>query len=417
MKSLFYTIYEDRFKFFLYFYFFVMPWNFFKAQMGVLTLILLLLWIEKFRKNIFINLKKIVEFKPLIILFAFILYTYVASLWSDSIKEALEHLNQFHKYYFLLIPILFTSLSETEAKNSIKVLIVSFASYSFFSLLIYLNVFSVEGSNYTNPKGILAYAIATQYMAIGALSAFFFGIFSQSKQSKIFFLTLSLICFLALVVNNSRTSQLAFLLSSITLLLFFYKASLFRVKALLFSISSLLIVFAFSFYLIKDMTLKRYTQAYDQFQIALENDVYEGAFGARLFFNKAAIEIFSDNFVFGTGPVDNYHLLRNMQTNHPHFNHHITSSFHSQHFEILTGYGLVGYSLFAASILSLLYYLRHERLYFFVGLSIFTTFFFISFANYTILKKPVTYIFISFFILLAVVAYRQYTQKGHNDLT
>lgn len=135
MKSLFYTIYENRFKFFLYFYFFVMPWNFFKAQMGVLTLILLLLWIEKFRKNIFINLKKIVEFKPLIILFAFILYTYVASLWSDSIKEALEHLNQFHKYYFLLIPILFTSLSETEAKNSIKVLIVSFASYSFFLCL------------------------------------------------------------------------------------------------------------------------------------------------------------------------------------------------------------------------------------------------------------------------------------------
>lgn len=379
--------------------------------MGVFTVILLILWIEKFRKNILLNLKKILDFKPLLLLLLFFIYTYVSALWSDSFKDALEELNQFQKYYFLLIPILFTSLTETEAKNSIKVLIVSFASYALFSLLIYMNLIAVEGSTQSNPKGILAYAIATQYMAIGAISSFTFGVFAKSKQSKIFFLSLSIICFFALFVNNSRTSQLAFLLSSITLLLFFYRTTLFKLKVFIFSCLSLLIVLSTSYYLVKDETLNRYTQAYKQLQIAIENDEYSGAFGARVFFNVAAIKILSDNLIFGTGPVDNREIHKEMQRKHPSFNHHITGSFHSQHFEILTAYGLLGYGLFSTSIISLLFYLRHNKLYFLIGLSIFTTFFFISFANYTFLKKPITYIFISFFILLSIIAYQRYVEQ------
>lgn len=198
--------------------------------------------------------------------------------------------------------------------------------------------------------------------------------------------------------------------------MFFYRATLFKLKVFVFSCLSLLIVLSTSYYLVKDETLHRYAQAYEQFQVAVNNDEYSGAFGARVFFNVAAIKILSDNLLFGTGPVDNYDLLREMQAKHPHFNHHITSSFHSQHFEILTGYGIFGYSLFAASIIYLLFYLRRDKLYFFIGLNIFTTFFFISFANYTFLKKPITYIFISFFILLAVIAYRQHIQKRSNDI-
>ena len=43
---------EDKYILFVYFYLFIMPWNFFKWQMGVLTVILFIWWLVKFRTQI-----------------------------------------------------------------------------------------------------------------------------------------------------------------------------------------------------------------------------------------------------------------------------------------------------------------------------------------------------------------------------
>ena len=70
---------KDKYILFIYFYLFIMPWNFFKWQMGVLTLILFIWWLIKFRTSIKDKIIELIKFKPLTILILFIIYSYISS--------------------------------------------------------------------------------------------------------------------------------------------------------------------------------------------------------------------------------------------------------------------------------------------------------------------------------------------------
>ena len=114
-----------------------MPWNFLKAQMGILTFVLFIWWVIKYKSVIISKLKSIIEFKPLFLLIMFIVYSYISILWSSSVEDGLDHVNKFHKYYIFIILPLFLTLNEKEAFSSIKVLIVSVGFYAIFSLSIF----------------------------------------------------------------------------------------------------------------------------------------------------------------------------------------------------------------------------------------------------------------------------------------
>ena len=403
--------FEDKYILFIYFYLFIMPWNFFKWQMGALTVILFIWWLIKFKNSLVEKIKSIFQFKPLFILVLFILYTYITPLWSESWSEGMDYVNSFHKYYLLLIPILFTSLDSSQAKIGIKIFILSFVSYSIFSILIYLGLFTIEDTNSTssNPKGIMGYAIVTQYMAVGTIASFFLGIFSQSLRAKTIFFLFSFICLFALVVNNSRTAQLAFFMATIILAIYYYRKSFFRIKTfLLFFLSVTIFISGIVFVLEKENKLNRYKSAYNEALLVINENRYDGSFGLRLYFNKIALEILKEDLFFGMGPVDNTEHLEEKMLNDPYFkNKQVFSAFHSNHMDLLTRYGLVGYLLLIFSIIYLFYKYKEKDVYYFVGLSFYTVIFFISFANATFSKKPINYIFISLFVLLSVIAHNK----------
>jgi O-antigen ligase len=410
---------EDKYILFIYFYLFVMPWNFFKWQMGVLTAILFIWWLVKFRNHLFEKVKTIFDFRPLLILIVFIIYTYLTSFWSDSFEEGFDYVNNLHKYYFLLIPILFTSLNSEQAKVGIKLFILSFISYSIFSILIYLGLFVIEetNSNSSNPKGIMGYAIVTQYMAVGTISSFFLAIFSTSIRMKLVFFIFSFLCFFALVINNSRTAQLAFLLSIIVLFFFYYKNSFFKIKYILIFLISLVIIVLVSISLLeKENKLNRYKSLYNQAIDAVNEDKFHGSFGLRLYFNKVGLEILEKNLIFGMGPVDNNKYLKNAMKKDPYFkNKKIFSAFHNNHMDILTQYGLLGYLLLCLSVIYLFYKYEEKDNFYYVGLSFYTVIFFISMANATFSKKPINYIFISIFVLLSIIAYNKILENKKNN--
>lgn len=402
---------EDRYTLFIYFFLFVMPWNFFKWQMSAFALILLIWWIFKYKNIVTDKLKTIAEFKPLVLLIIYILYTYISTLWSDSFHNALEHVNQFSKYYFILIPILFTSLKTEEAVNGIQIIIISFGLYALFSLCIYLGLFTIEdtGSNSNNPKGIMAYAIVSVYMAIGVISSFLiYKTFNINNTLKIVFLISSILCFIALFINNSRTAQIAFILSIITLSLFYYKSLIFKPKVFFSMSATVLLSLGISYYILQaNGKLDRYLKAYDETKYALTEDDYSGSFGVRLYFNKVGLEILKNNLLFGTGPEDNIKKLNEYMLNEKekyNFNT-IYNSFHSQHIDILTRYGLIGYILIITSVIYLILSLRKVRNIFWISMTFFITTFYASLANVMLIKKPFNYIYICIFILLSVIAY------------
>lgn len=407
----------DRFILYIYFYFFVMPWNFEKWQMGVLSVIMFIWWIIKYKKEILDKFKTIIEFKPLLLMIIFILYSYIAALWSQDISDGLKAVNKFYKYHFLIIPVLFTSLNINQVKISIKIMLISFASYSIFSIMIYLGAFSISetGSDSSNPKGIMAYAIASALMAVGALCSFILMLFEKDNKKKMFFGFISLLCFFALFINNGRTAQVAFLLASFSTIIFYYRKQLFSLKKLLFIILLVFSLFFSSIYfLIKIDKINDFKVAYSETKKVFVENKYEGDFGLRIYFNKIGLDILKEYFIFGMGPVDNGDELEKRMKQDTSYTYGVyTTSFHSSHMDILTKNGIVGYLLLILSIVFLLYKLRNDKTIFYIALSFFFVVFYSSLANVMLIKKPFNYVFISFFILFSVYGY--YLQKDQNN--
>jgi O-antigen ligase len=301
---------------------------------------------------------------------------------------------------------LLISLNKEQALTAIKVVLMSFTAYSIFSIIIYFDLITIAGSSSLNPRGILRYSISTQYMVITFFSSLFFVFYSKLKEEKILFILAAFLSLLALLVNNGRTAQLAFLL------IFFIFVVMFSMKSkklILISLSVLIgIVFIFSQ---NEKMIDRFNTAVTEIKSINNDHTYSGSFGARLYFNKAGIEIIKDNFFLGMGPADNRHKLVEMEKADKEYKAVVIKHFHSEHMEILTAYGFIGYILIFSAVVLLIYKLKDKGLYFYISLSIFLTLFFVSFANKTLSLKPLNYVYVIFFILLSIIAYQSELEK------
>lgn len=399
---------------YIYFYFFIMPWNFFNAQMGVLTIILLILWSLRFKHVVKRDNLKIFLFRPILFFILFILFAYISAFWSESFADGFKETNKFYKYFVIVIPLLLSSLSIKEAKHSLVALTLSFVIYSMFSLMIYLGLFEIvsSGSNINNPKGLFGFSTSTQYMSLGALITFFLGIFSKSNKLKVLFLSLSLICVFTVFVNNSRTSQLSLILTSLILLMFYFLKK-FDFKNVIKSFTLIFLLLTV-FILILESTnkLNKFKYAYNEMNTLAKTGEYKGSFGVRLYMNKVGVETLIENPLIGVGPVDNNKILGLKMKEDEKYKGPIIPLYHSFHMNTLTKNGLIGYGLLSLSIIFLLVFLKNDKKNFYIALSIFAFLFFASLANGTLDKKPINYIYMSFFFLLSIIAYyNKFEQK------
>jgi len=405
----------DWFLTYIYFYLFTIPWHFSKSQISILSGILFIWAIIKFKKQFLHRLKSTITFLPIFLFFLFLGYLYLSSLWSNPISEGFAHVNTFEKYYFLFIPALLVSLNKQEAITSIKILTISFGFYSIYSIMIFLGFFNSNeyGFNSGNPTGHLRYLITTQYMLIGFFLSMLFAYYSESKKEKSFFLIISLLSFIGLFINNSRTSQIAFFCILLIFVLIFLKRYIFNIKGL---ILFFILLFSSIYFLYENNKLERFEIAYKEVKEIFTNNSYVGSFGVRVYFNKVGLEMFKNNFLFGTGPKDNRILLQNIQKNDLNYvgddgKGRIINHFHSEHMDILTAYGITGYMLLFTSIIILIYKLRKQPLYFYLNLSVFLSLFFNSLANKTLSVKPLNYVYIIFFLLFAIIAFNSKEDK------
>lgn len=410
---------KDKYILFVYFYLFIMPWNFFKWQMGVLTIILFTWWLIKFRTSIKDKIIELIKFKPLTILILFIIYSYISILWSDSIEDGYDHVDKFHKYYIFIILPLFFSLKPDEAYTGIKLVVFSFGLYAIFSLMIFSGMLTIESTNSdeSNPKGIMAYAIMSVYMAIGAIVSFFIFKFSKTTVNRNLFFIIGVLCFAALFVNKSRTAQLAFILTIFILFIIYFRKNIFKIKNIFISLFISIIVVVSSFLLLKDTgKLDRYVIAYDEAKEAIFENKFEGSFSLRLYFNIVGLKVFNEEPIFGSGPEDNINKLKEYQENDPNYTYpKIFTSYHSQHIDLLTRYGIIGYLLIILSAVYLILSLKKYQEIYYLSLSFFLVVFFSSFANVMLIKKPFNYIYIALFVLFSVIAYRQNIKESKNN--
>lgn len=400
MKNIF--TYKNFINYF-YFYVFVLPWNFFNGQMGVLTITLFLWWLylnkeHRFYKKL-INLYK---FTPLMLLIAFLLWSYLSLFWTTDFSAAAISL-KYYKYYWFLIPVVFTSLTREEAIKSFYVLAVSLGLYSLFSISIFLNLVQIHDhttipNSPSDPRGILAYAIVTPYMAISFFFSLLIYIFDKRKIRYLFlFFTFS--SFIAIFINNGRAGQLAFFITMIVFLIVNRKYFLnFQT-----TIGSVIIIFLGLATLQYTGKLNRLTNGFSDELLQAKEKNFEGSWGGRAYMWYAAYHLIPKHPIIGAGAGDHIDEFIEFTKTHPS-KVSFLRSFHNQHLDTLMKYGLIGYLLLWGSVWYLLYLLKKETniFIFSLGLAFFCITFFDGIGDIILLMKPYNNLFILVFLLLSV---------------
>jgi O-antigen ligase len=386
-----------------------MPWNFFNAQMGLLTGILFIWWLVNIKKNDSLSkLKNNIKFKPLILMLLFFVYAYSSLLWTDNIEFAFDSTLKYYKYYWLLVPVLISSLSEEEALNAIYVFTVSIGLYAIFSILIYFQVFTLVGNSIYNPRGILAYAIVSPYMAIVSLSSLCIFFHERNKKIKFIFFAIFLLTLFVLFINKGRAGQISFFIT-IIILLIVYRKSLFNFRNLM--MASFLIVLSI-FIFVSTGKADRFYNSLSEFQ-NLEKKEFAGSWGHRAYMWYAGIDTIIKNPLLGVGVGDNIDDFINYTKLHPSKATWLRS-YHNQHLDYLTKFGIIGYSLFLLSILYLIYTLKYNIYYFTLSTVFFSVLVFDSLGDILLLMKPFNNVFMLMFILFSILAMQNKKKEVKN---
>lgn len=386
-------------KLFVYFWIFIIPWNISNSIMGIFSIIIIIWWLVIGKKNNYFTKLKEIRFNlPLMLLFIFILYSYMSIFWTDNFKFGIEVLN-FYKYYWVIIPIIFTVLNKDDIKIAFYILTTTFGFYAIFSILIFIGLVEIKGTNSSDPKGILAYALVTVYMAINTLFALYFYLKEKNIWIKYLMLFISIISFFGLIINNGRIAQISFL-CTIIILSIFYRKTLMKYKYIV--LSSIFGIILGFYLLYSTDKLNRYIIGFNEIKLSKSNQ-FEGSWGHRLYMWYAATDAIAKYPVFGNGVGDTIDEFIEYGKENPSKATWLRS-YHNQHLDYLTKYGIVGYFIFLSSIFILLRLLYKDNKYFFViGLMFFSIVLIDCFGDIILLMKPFNNIYVLVFVLLAIV--------------
>lgn len=384
----------------IFLFIFILPWDFFKSIVVVFSFFIAILWIITGKQNgYFIKIKKIFQNKALVLFYIFILYACFSLFWTEDLDAGLTELN-FYKYYLIILPIVFTVFNKEDVKMAFYILVFSFGLYAIFSLSIFLEFIEIKGSNQLNPKGILSYAVVTVYMAINTFFAFYFYLIEKNNiKIKYFFFGISIISFFALLVNNGRIGQISFF-CTLLILMFYYKKYLLAYKKLLF-VS--LLSFILGIFLLNSFgKLDRFGKGFNELA-SLEKTQFAGSWGHRAYMWYAAWDNIYKYPILGVGIGDNISEFKKYAEKHPSKATWL-NSYHNQHLDYLTKFGILGYFIFISSIFVLLKILYEKNKEFFpLGLMFFSVVLIDSMGDIILLMKPFNNIYGLVFILLSIL--------------
>jgi len=394
-------IQENYFISFIYLYIFVIPWDYFSWQQGLLSEILVVWWfIIAKNQGYFKKLKLLLSNLPLMLLIIFVLYTFLSFFWSDNTKVYLESIHTF-KYYLILIPIFYTTLKKENILASFLILLSSLFLFSLYSISIYLGLLTFEGYNPLIPIGYSSIPVVTPLIAIGTIITLIL-LLSQELTIKlkfIFFIIFSIFLF-ALFINQGRGAQLAFAVSSILII------SILVIKhknySIIFAIF-LVFILAYSFLnLNHSKQLQRYQMGFNELSVAIEKKDFRGSWGVRAYMWYAGAESIQKHPIFGAGAGDNVDEFLEYMKTHPSYATYLRT-YHNHHLNFLTKYGIFGYILFWGSVLFLLISIRKHFFYMLLGVGYFSLIYIDGLADIIISMDPHESIFIIIFILLSLL--------------
>lgn len=388
-----------------------LPYSTNSATVGTFSILLALITFAN--KQSTTAVKTIIHDHTIKVLFIFILFTYVSTLWSNSPVffngDLHTNLGRF-KYYFLIIPAIYLS---NISKQDINKLFIAIALAPALSIIIYytnyLGITSIFATQNMDDTLVLHHYLIQNFFIVFSILYLYIGIFQSIKTNnhrKLFiYVPLLLIASISLFIDErteSRLMDLAFILIIITVPFYFVPKKIYiPLLITLLSLSALLVSSQPSF-----------NRGINSFKKAIESNVYTDSWGHRTGYILTGLEIFAEHPIIGRGINDITEPINNKAKEKPeYFKGEHLRHFHNEHINILVASGLIGYLLLLYFLLTLFKLkLKSTNVYIFKNTSIIILLFIMMGEHYLSFKSTT-----NFFAVLVALFTKLYSLEKRDS--
>lgn len=286
--------YSKLINYFIVLYAFSIPIS--KSLTTISIIFLFLFWIlQKDYKRKFDEIKNNYF---ILILLLFIVYSFVAILWSSDKIFALDYVRKY--YHFLIIPIIFTSLNKEYLEKVFSAFLFSMLISEITSYGIFFEIWTKQGISPDNPSPFMNHSNYSIYLAFTIFILLHKVLYSKDKGLKLFYLMFLILSTSNLFLNGGRTGQFAFI---IALFIFGFLNIKNRLKAFV-SIFIVGIIILVTSYNISPVFKDRFNYFLHDINSMIHKDDYSNSFSLRVALWMTGLEASKENILFGTGIGD-----------------------------------------------------------------------------------------------------------------
>ena len=320
-------------------YAFVLPLS--RAGISFFTLLLIFVWLLE--GNFKHKMQKILDNKVMQVLFVFLLFNMISSIWTDNILGTVDYVKKY--WYFSPIVIFYTSLKKEYIHQILSAFILGMFVSEIIAYGVFFELWQYKHATPDNPSPFMHHIEYSVFLAFSAL-ILLGRIFHEAKlymklSYAFFFLSISGNLFL----TAGRTGQIAFVLGLFVLAMVSFKN---KVKALsvFVLLSAVILTVAFQ---LSDTFKERVLTAQHSMRSVVNEQNYCSSWGSRVGVCMIAKEMIENHPLIGEGIMDNmrrlhtlidkkYPEMKCVQANLMHM--------HNQYIQIVTEIGLIGLVLF-----------------------------------------------------------------------
>ena len=370
------------------------------------------IWILSFRYKEFIHIAKTNKIFQAVLLLTIIIF--LSYLWSSydastHVHRRYSDISKYFNYYFkyFLFPLILIS---TKLKKENIPLILNIFLFAMFinELISYGIVFELWSTPYGTPSdpvpfqsNHITYSAFVGFTILISIYKFFH---IKNKNLKIFYLIFLTTMSINLFMSAGRTGQFSLFITSILLIIIYFRKDM---KSIFLSLFLLLSIFITA-YSYMDTFKKRVDQAVNNVKSIQNKEQKETSFGTRILaIDTIPYLMNTNNILFGVGMGDKItYISKTLSKDYPYklhnFNHF--GALHSSHVEMLVSNGLVGLALY----LSIFYFLFFIKIKdkFIKYLAMITSIYMLCYGmvmDIFYLKEPM--LLFALFIAVAIVQY------------
>lgn len=320
-------------------YAFILPLS--RAGISILTILLIVVWwLEGDLKH---KIRTLLAHKVMQILFIFLLFNMVSSLWTDNILGTIDYVKKY--WYFSPILVFYTSLKKEYLSRVLSAFIFGMFVSEMIAYGVFFELWQYKHATPANPSPFMHHIEYSVFLAFSALIVLERIFHVQKLYMKFsysfFFLSISGNLFL----TAGRTGQIAFVLGLFVLAMVSFKNK-WKALGVFLVLGSVIVMSAFH---LSDTFQQRVLTAKESLTSVVNDNNYCTSWGSRVGVCLIAKEMVTKNPLLGEGIMDNmrqFHRL--IDTKYPEMKcvQDNLMHMHNQYIQIATEIGLIGLFLF-----------------------------------------------------------------------